>query len=224
MILVMAAISCFAIFGTQTDTKHDENKDVSKVLGSNSGNLAINSLEIVAIKGRAPKTGYTRDEFGYGWSTESGCDMRNIILNRDLYNTKVDSECNVISGTLEDPYTGALINFVRGSGSSSTVQIDHVVSLSDAWQKGAQQLSKQQRINLANDPLELLAVSGSANQDKGDGDAATWLPPNKSFRCQYVARQIAVKIKYGLWMTSAERDVIKNILLKCPNQMLPNSK
>lgn len=182
---------------------------------------ALQQLETIEIKGRAPKTGYERIQFGDGWKTVDGCDTRNIILHRDLTQTRVDANCKVLSGTLNDPYTGSSIQFKRGADSSADVQIDHVVALSDAWQKGAQQLSKEMRIALANDPLELLAVDGKANQEKSDGDAATWLPPNKAFRCQYVARQIAVKSKYGLWMTAAEHDAIKAILSRCPGQSLP---
>lgn len=185
------------------------------------GELASKALDELIIKGRAPKTDYSRQQFGSGWETVNGCDMRNIILHRDMPDAVVDAACNVISGTLNDPYTGKVINFVRGSSTSSDVQIDHVVALSDAWQKGGQQLSAQLRKQLANDPLELLAVDGDANQQKSDGDAATWLPSNKSFRCEYVARQIAVKLKYELWVTIAEKQAILNILSTCPSQELP---
>lgn len=154
--------------------------------------------------------------------TSNGCDTRNIILNRDLVNVVIDDQCHVLSGILNDPYTGKTINFIRGAGTSGDVQIDHVVALGDAWQKGAQLLTKEKRTELANDPLELLAVDGSSNMDKSDGDAATWLPPNKAFRCQYVARQVAVKQKYSLWVTQAEHDAIQLILANCPNQMLPS--
>jgi len=184
---------------------------------------AIDALKTLAIKGRAPKTNYSRDQFGAGWTTTSGCDTRNIILNRDLINAVVDDGCNVSSGVLNDPYTGKTIQFTRGSTTSSAVQIDHVVALSDAWQKGAQQMTIENRILFANDPIELLAVDGAANLQKNDGDAATWLPSNKSFRCQYVARQIAVKQKYNLWVTQAEYDAISNILNTCPSQQLPSA-
>lgn len=185
-------------------------------------NLAADILNKLSIKGRAPKTGYSREKFGNDWSKIDGCDMRNIILNRDLKNVIVDVNCNVTSGILDDPYTGKTISFIRGSATSDDVQIDHVVALSDAWQKGAQILTKEKRIEMANDPLELLAVDGKANQQKGDSDAASWLPSNKSFRCQYVARQIAVKYKYDLWVTEAEHDAMQAILNKCPEQLLPN--
>ncbi len=185
-------------------------------------NLAVDALNKLEIKGRTPKTDYTRQQFGADWLVKNGCDTRNIILHRDLIDAVVDESCNVTSGTLNDPYTGKTIEFKRGSSTSSVVQIDHVVALSDAWQKGAQQWTQAQRIVLANDPLELLAVDGAANLEKSDGDAATWLPSNKSFRCEYVARQIAVKQKYKLWMTSAEHDAIALILTKCPNQLLPS--
>jgi len=185
---------------------------------------AAETLETLAVKGRAPKTNYARAQFGDGWTRKNGCDTRNIILNRDLTSSELNSECQVTSGRLNDPYTGETIAFTRGASTSTEVQIDHVVALSDAWQKGAQQLSAERREALANDPLELLAVSGEANQQKSDGDAATWLPSNRSFRCQYVARQIAVKHKYTLWVTAAEKDAMKKILAACPGEPLPSSR
>jgi hypothetical protein len=188
---------------------------------SNATGQAVDALSTLAVKGRAPKTGYERTQFGDGWRETNGCDTRNIILSRDLHDVAANDKCQVTSGVLNDPYTGKTIKFVRGSSSSADVQIDHVVALSDAWQKGAQQLGGEQRENLANDPLELLAVDGPANQQKSDGDAATWLPSNKPFRCQYVARQIAVKKKYELWVTQAEKDAMVRVLTACPGQALP---
>ena len=182
-----------------------------------SAPLAVDVLAQLAVKGRAPKTGYAREEFYTNWPNIDGCDARNVVLARDLTETKLD-KCLVLSGVLNDPYTGEVINFVRGPGTSSKVQIDHVVALSDAWQKGAQNLDKAERKSLAGDPLNLLAVDGPTNQAKGDSDAASWLPPNKAFRCQYVARQISVKYKYSLWVTSAERDIMVQVLDKCPEE------
>ncbi|WP_324645260.1 HNH endonuclease family protein [Pseudarthrobacter sp. LT1] len=172
------------------------------------------------VKGRAPKTGYTRDEFGPAWADtdHNGCDTRNDILARDLTGETLKpgtKNCVVASGTLADKYTGTTINFVRGQDTSSDIQIDHIVPLSDAWQKGAQQLSADQRKELANDPLNLMAADGPTISAKGDKDAATWLPPNKAFRCEYVERQTAVKTKYNLWVTQAEHDAIAGILNNC---------
>ncbi len=190
----------------------------------NATGAASDELAKLPIKGRAPKTGYTRTAYGDGWTRQGGCDTRNIILNRDLTKVEVSQDCKVQSGMLDDPYTGKTILFTRGADTSDDVQIDHVVALSDSWQKGAQQLTLDQRKALANDPLELMAVEGAANQEKSDGDAATWLPENKAFRCQYVARQIAVKRKYSLWVTQAEHDAIKKVLVQCPGQALPQSE
>lgn len=184
---------------------------------------AVDTLKKLEIKGRAPKTDYSRSQFGDGWLTVQGCDTRNIILSRDLVNEVANEQCKVLSGVLHDPYTGREIHFQRGETTSDDVQIDHVVALSNAWQTGAQQLSREDRIQFANDPLELLAVDGTVNQQKSDGDAATWLPPHKAFRCQYVARQIAVKQKYRLWVTQAEHDSMMRVLASCPGQLLPGS-
>lgn len=182
---------------------------------------ALQALELIPIKGRAPQTGYSRELFSDGWGEYLGCDWRNRILARDLTAKTFRDSCIVEAGTLLDPYSAREIQFVRGVETSFLVQIDHVVAVSDAWQKGAQQLTSQQRFAFYNDPLNLLAVSGSLNQQKGDSDAATWLPPSKPYRCKYVARQIAVKAKYQLWVTRAEHDAMFRILQACPDEPLP---
>ena len=184
---------------------------------------ALALLGTLDVKGRAPKTGYDRDLFGQRWSDtdRNGCDTRNDVLRRDLTDVRLKAGtngCVVATGTLADPYSGTSIDFVRGQGTSELVQIDHVVALSDAWQKGAAQWSPARRLAFANDPSNLLAVQGSLNSQKGDGDAATWLPPRKAFRCAYVARQVAVKASYGVWVTAAERDAISRVLSTCPDQ------
>ena len=212
LILVVAGAGVWASQIAQPETQTIKTSTQRELFGDSNAKAELGKLE---VKGRAPKTGYTRKQFGNGWGKINGCSVREVILARDLTDEKIDEKCRVLSGILNDTYTGQTIHFQRGEKSSSKVQIDHVVALSDAWQKGAQQLSAEEREKLANDPLNLLAVDGPANQAKGDGDAATWLPSNKPFRCQYVARQIAVKRRYRLWVTEAEKSAMSSILEKC---------
>ncbi|WP_334683872.1 HNH endonuclease family protein [Arthrobacter sp. CAN_A214] len=108
--------------------------------------------------------------------------------------------CKVQSGVLDDPYTASTISLLRGQTTSTKAQIDHVVALSNAWQKGAQQLTPDQRVAFASDPLNLQSTDGPTNQQKGAGDAATGLPPNTSQCCEYVARQVSVEATYTLWV------------------------
>ncbi|WP_308164300.1 HNH endonuclease family protein [Nonomuraea sediminis] len=181
---------------------------------------ARKKLDSLAVKGRAPKTGFERDKFGPAWSDvdHNGCDTRNDILKRDLKNETFKSgthDCIVLTGTLDDPYSGKTINFKRGNETSSAIQIDHLVPLSDAWQKGAQQWDADKRKQFANDPLNLLAVDGPLNGQKSDSDAATWLPPRKGYRCAYVSRQIDVKAKYALWVTTGEKTAMEGVLASC---------
>jgi len=188
-----------------------------------SGVLA--TLDTLAIKGRAPKTGYERDRFGNRWTDDvaveggrNGCDTRNDILRRDLVDLVIkpgSNGCTVLAGVLNDPYTGNTVPFIRGEDTSQEVQIDHVVALSDAWQKGAAQWDDLTRADFANDPANLQATIGRVNQQKGDGDAATWLPPNTAYRCAYVTRIVDVKAAYGLWVTQAEHDAIARVLSGC---------
>jgi hypothetical protein len=193
------------------------------VVSAATGTKATTLLAKIQVKGRAPKTGYDRDLFSDGWGKIGECDARNFILRRDLKSItwKASPRCTVATGILNDPYTAKKIYFVRGVGTSNDVQIDHVVAVSDAWQKGAQKLSFSQRYSFYNDPLNLLAVDGPTNQRKSDSDAASWLPPNRKYWCSFVARQIAVKHKYKLWVTSAERDSMSRVLKTCPNQLVP---
>ena len=187
------------------------------IAATSTAETILDSLE---VKGRAPKTGYTRAQFGQTWAdvNRNGCDTRNDILQRDLTDVVFrigTKNCVVESGTLIDPYSGTTIYFVKGEKSSMEVQIDHVVALSNAWQTGAFKLTLVKRTEFANDPENLMAVQGRLNSQKGDGDAATWLPPLKSYRCTYVSKQIAIKAKYGLWVTPPEKSAMKNILARC---------
>jgi len=189
---------------------------------------ALALLGTLEVKGRSAKTGYDRAAFGQAWMDvdRNGCDTRNDILRRDLENVVLkpnSNGCAVMSGTLDDPFTGRDLKFERGVNTSLEVQIDHMVALSDAWQKGASSWSTRRLAKFANDPLELLAVDGPSNASKSDGDAATWLPPAKGFRCRYVALQVAVKAKYELWVTRAERDAIERVLETCPGEPVPKS-
>lgn len=199
--------------------------EVTESAQSSAGLLA--QLASLEIKGRAPKTGYDRDLFGRSWIDvdRNGCDTRNDILARDLADVTFRSgtnNCVVESGTVIDPYTGTEFAFVKSS-SGGGMDIDHIVSLSDAWQKGAQQWTADTRKQFANDPLNLVATDAGVNRSKSDSDAASWLPPNKQIRCSFIARQVAVKSAYQLWVTHAEYDAMSRVLANCPDQPIANS-
>jgi hypothetical protein len=192
------------------------------------------ALNKLPVKGRAPLKGgplgdYNRDRFGKAWSDDNTgrtggnrCDTRNDILAEQMTDVRKSGRCIVIYGKLADPYTGRTLTFAYGvcrsgqrDGCSAAIQLDHVVALSDAWQKGAQALTAAQRVDLANDPDNLQATDGPTNAAKGDGDAATWLPPNRGYWCSYVGRQVGVKVKYHLSVTQAEHDRMAEILKGC---------
>jgi hypothetical protein len=177
---------------------------------------ALSLLASLAVKGRAPKTGYVRSRYGEAWVDvdHNGCRTRDDVLTRDLTRRQYGDRCVVVAGTLLDPYTHQLLTFRKAD--AAAIQIDHVVSLSDAWQTGAQQWTAEKRLQFANDPMELLAVSGAVNEAKSDADAASWLPPYRPFWCAFVTRQVQVKAKYGLWVTAAERAAMERVLGGCP--------
>ena len=180
-------------------------------------------LAALPVKGWDRQTDFSRYRFGEPWSDDvnvefghNGCNTRDDILRRDLTELVVrPGTCYAQSGVLIDPYTGESIAFVRGPDTSEAVQIDHVVSLSDAWYKGARDWDEQRRRDFANDPRNLLAVGAKANFDKAFRDANAWLPPNPAFRCEFVARQIAVKAAYRLWVSANEKRAMAAVLDHC---------
>jgi hypothetical protein len=180
--------------------------------------VALAKLAKLTVRAPASMTGYRRDRFGPAWADvdHNGCDTRDDVLARDLTGVRRDRDgCTVLSGSLHDPYTGRTIAFRRGVRTSSAVQIDHLVPLANAWRTGARGWTADKRERLANDPANLLAVDGPANESKGDQDASTWLPAVAGYRCTYVAAQVRVKATYGLWVTRAEHDAIARILRDC---------
>ena len=204
---------------SNSDTSSNTDSGAIEPLGVSTGTrTAREVLEELEVKGRAPKTGYARTEFYKTWPNVNGCSLRQVIIKREVGDSAKLDGCDVVAGTFIEPYTGNTFTATQKSDFSNYIQIDHVVALSDAWQKGAQYKTAEERFALATDPLNLLAVDSSANQQKSDGDAATWLPSNKAFRCQYVARQVSVKYKYALWVTQAEHDAIANVLENCPTE------
>ena len=190
-----------------------------------TGSAAQTLYALQVVDHPRPQSAYQRSSFGYREydADGNGCDVRNDVLARDLRNVtyKNAERCKVNSGVLQDPYTGKTIQFHRGATTSSAVQIDHVVALNDAWRSGASQWDRQKRLAFGNDPYNLLAVDGPSNEDKGDANAANWLPSNTDFACAYVARQIGVKARYGLSVTSLEKQAMLKTLHSCSGQGVP---
>jgi hypothetical protein len=226
--IILRVVGVFAVLLFTAFMVHTYNKEkVGKTYHPVAQQDALTLLETIPVKGRAPKTGFSRDKFGppvTGARAVNGCDIRNYILRRDLSDVVTAAgDCTVLSGVLHDPYTGRDVQFNREEGTDVLVHIDHVVALLDAWQKGAQQWDQDKRVRFAKDPLNLLAVSGKANRQKGAGDVATWLPSNKDFRCDYVTTVVKVKAKYGVWMTESEHHEASRILTICSLETPPSS-
>lgn len=204
----------------ETEVTSIQSPEIAESANDDDSPLAVEILEKLEVKGRAPKAGYARTEFYNGWPDVDGCSLRQRIIKREIGDSAVLEGCNVVAGHFIEPYTGEERNYTTRDEFSKNIQIDHIVALSDAWQKGAQYLPKETRYNIATDPMNLIAADGPANMQKSDGDAATWLPPNKKFRCEYISRQISVKYKYGLWVAEAEKAAMANVLTVCPEQKI----
>lgn len=180
----------------------------------------LGGLRVRSVEDSVNVPNYDREKFGERWADTdaNGCDTRNDVLARDLARPvfkEGTNGCVVLSGTLAEPYTGTTMEFRKGKDTSADIQIDHVVALADAWKSGAWQWSATEREDFANDFDNLLAVAGTANQEKLAASADMWLPPNRAFQCSYVERQIHVKSTWGLSVTEAERHAMIRVLVNC---------
>ncbi len=223
--LLLVALFSIVIPLQQWHDVHTFNQSVpsSEIASEANHVLAIDALGELAVRARVSSDGYARSNFSNsGWGNKRGCDMRNRILQRDLVDVVLaDDGCTVLSGTLEkDMFSGKRIEFERGPDTSGDIHIEHIVAVSDAWQKGAQDLTYNERYAFFNDPLNLIAIDGPTNMEKGDKDAGEWMP-RKAYRCRYVARQIAIKLRYDLWLDEGEHRAMQRKLQRCPSQVLP---
>jgi hypothetical protein len=187
---------------------------------------ALLAAQSLVERGRSSTTNYSRDAFGSDWKDvdRNGCDTRNDILGRDFTTASYKvgtNDCKVIGGTWTDPYSNESYTFTK---QPSEAQIDHVVALSNAWQMGADLWTDEMRTEFANDPLNLIVTVASLNRQKSDSNAASWLPPYRPGRCDFIARQVAVKTKWQLFVTSSEKSAMLGILSKpeCSQTVLPN--
>ena len=192
-------------------------------MGVGPNNNALEAVSTLAVRQTKSTPGYNRDFFQWNKFDEDGdgCDTRNDILARDLDNVSKQDKCVVLSGTLDDPYTGDHIDFYRGQSTSSEVQIDHIVALSDAWNSGANHWDESELRTFGNDSYNLAAVEGTANIQKSDSSADEWLPSNAAAQCLYVATQVGVKERYALTVTQAEAQKMREVLSACPAQSVP---
>jgi hypothetical protein len=145
----------------------------------------------------------------------NGCDTRQDVLLDQMVDIELrwESRCRIFEAVLSDPYTGERLTW-RDDG--YWIQIDHIYPLAAAWHAGAWAWPRERRVRFANDVRrELLAVSGSANQDKQASTPADWLPPNRAYRCTYMRKYLAVAAAYDLPITPADHDAITTVAARC---------
>lgn len=173
-------------------------------------------IELIEVRDGDPPAPYDRAEFGPAWSriTENGCDVRTTMLMRDLEEVELADNCTVASGVLHDRYSGTTVQYSMDSGGDA-VQVDHIVSLSDAWKSGAWAWDPADRESFANHSVNLLTVSAQQNQAKSSYTAADWLPADRTLHCWFVVRQLLVKDMFGLSVTQNELEAYQQVLPKC---------
>ncbi|SEG33251.1 Protein of unknown function [Thermomonospora echinospora] len=206
---LLAVAGCSAEIGTSGDGAPQDAKPDAR-----SVSAARADLDRLRVAEAGRGAGYERDKFGVRWRDidHNGCDQRNDVLARDLTDIGRQGRCVVVSGRLDDPYTGKEITFRKAD--AAEVQIDHVYPLALAWRMGADRWTESRREQFANDPANLLAVWGVPNRQKSDSGPGEW-KPRKSYQCAYGVKYIAVAHKYGLPVTRADRTALEGFLDRC---------
>ncbi|KAK0647027.1 hypothetical protein B0T16DRAFT_376073 [Cercophora newfieldiana] len=156
--------------------------------------------------------GYDRALFPH-WKTHSGpCNTREYVLVRDGTNVLTNATtCGATAGTWLSPYDNKTWTRV------SDVDIDHMVPLSNAWASGADTWSTKQREGFANDVEgpQLWVVTDNVNQAKGDKSPDLWRPEVEGFWCVYAKSWVAVKRKWALSVTEAEKSALEGMMGGC---------
>lgn len=167
-------------------------------------------LGTLKVKAESGSSSYERDFFQHWIDADGdGCDTRDEVLQQES-KTKID--CGLAGGSWISAYDGFK------TSDASSLDIDHFIPLKEAWESGASGWDSDTRKRFANDldySVSLIAVSASSNRSKSDRDPSAWLPPSKSFTCQYVGMWIAVKYRWGLTIDSSEKKVLASKLSSC---------
>lgn len=180
---------------------------------------ALAQLDSLRVAKDGPMKGYTREKFPhwrdastFGWPEEPStkCNTRQAALYRDAADISIKKgTCSITHGKWLDPYTATWYT------KPTDLQVDHIVPIAEAWRSGAAKWTTEQRTAMANDPLVLVPVQGSANGSKGDKGPDAWKPPNKASHCLYAERYTAVKAKYRLTVTEPEKKALADMIRTC---------
>ncbi|MFL6115056.1 MAG: HNH endonuclease family protein [Catenulispora sp.] len=208
LLVLAAATGCQSV-----SVDHGTGSPGSGSVSSGSGDkadAARSQLDELTVAKAGSMAGYSRAKFPHWRSTGANCDVRDSVLKRDGTKVKT-SGCNVVAGTWKSIYDGQVLN------SPTKVDIDHLVPLANAWRSGAAKWTTDQRENFANDldDPQLVAVSASSNRAKGDQDPSTWKPKETGSWCVYAEDWIAVKSRWKLTVTDAEKAALTDMLEKC---------
>lgn len=191
----------------------EKRTDVSTLVANASATAALTTLALFD-RYDTPVAGYSAAAFGEDWVDvdRNGCATVDDILHRDLDPDEREGSCEVQTGVLHDPYTGATVDFVRGTG---LVSVDHLISAENAWNGGAADWNAVERAEFFNDPLNLISVSSAAATERSGADAASWMPSDQAFHCDYVQRQVKVLKRYDLAVSDAEHAAAAATLTVC---------
>lgn len=155
---------------------------------------------------------FDRESFG-SWidADMDGCNTRNEVLLAEAINApKIGSKCVLSGGKWLSPYDGKYHDRV------TSLAVDHLVPLNEAWRSGASNWSAEQREAYANDLEDsrvLNAITSSLSAAKKDRDLKNWLP--EKGKCEYIEAWVAIKARYSLTVDEGEMAVIKKYYKSC---------
>lgn len=153
---------------------------------------------------------YRASYFPSAWAKVHGlCDTREVEFEK-ASSHPIDTDgdgCND-DGSFVDVYTGNIITAKQS-------QIDHVFSKKQAWYAGLYKLTQAQRAQFFNDQLNLLPVTSSVNESKGDRGPSQWSPPNKSGDCRYAQIYRDTAKRWNLVILPSDEAALQRLSVGC---------
>jgi hypothetical protein len=175
---------------------------------------AREKLAQIEVRRESHQASYDRDRFRHWIDADRDCEDTRAEVLRAESSARVtrNSSCTIQTGRWFSLYDGITIT------QASSLDVDHVVALAEAWRSGAWAWSDAKREAFANDisrPQVLRAVTASTNRSKGDRDPTDWLPTRRAAWCRYAREWIHVKYVWDLSAQRAEIEALEDLLATC---------
>ena len=179
-----------------------------------SDNIDVSEISKVMNEKEVNKNaGYNRKSWRHWVDEDHDCQNTRaeilISTSSEPVTFRNNKGCSVLSGKWYGVYSGKYWSL------ASDLDIDHIVPLYWAYHHGGSQWGQDKKSKFANDIENLIAVEDGLNQAKSAKGPDKWMPPNKSYQCEYVKMFDHIVNKYRLTYNSVESSYTTRLLTQC---------